>query len=138
MKISINRTMKIILVIACLMTAVIGFMVKLPSAFRPFDKELHTLFYFSAAAFLNLLFANRNIAIHLLFFGILYAFGISIEYAQAYSNKFFHTRIHGRYDPEDIRANLKGLLAFSAVWAVGVSLFFLYNKATVKEAVNES
>lgn len=126
------------LVIACFAAAVAGFMVKLPSAFRHVDKELHTLFYFSAAAFLNLLFANRNIAIHLLIFGILYVLGISIEHAQAYSNKFFHTRIHGRYDSEDVRANLKGLLAFSAVWAVGVSLLFLYHKATVKEPVNES
>jgi hypothetical protein len=106
MKLSLNIWTKIILVTVCFAVAIIGFMIKLPSSFRHFDKELHSLFYFIAAAFLNLLFANKKIAGHLFIFGSLYFFGVAIEYAQAYSNKLFHVRIHGRYDPEDVQANL--------------------------------
>jgi len=116
--------------------AIVGFMVKLPSGFKHFDKELHSIFYFFAAAFLNLLFTNKKIAVHLLIFISLYLFGISIEYAQAYSNNFFHARIHGRYDPGDVQSNLKGLIAFSICWIIYVVLLFVYNKATFKEVAN--
>jgi hypothetical protein len=53
-----------------------------------------------------------------LIFIVLLLFGISIEYAQAYSNKLLHSRIHGRFDPEDVWANTKGLIWFSGVWVV--------------------
>lgn len=33
--------------------SVIGFMVRLPKVFSPYDKELHSLFYFLAAGILN-------------------------------------------------------------------------------------
>lgn len=102
----------------CFGLAAIGFMIRLPAAFRQMDKELHALFYFSAAAFLNLLLANRRIGVHILIFICLFLFGLMIEYAQEYSNTFFRRRIHGRFDPEDIKANLKGLVAFSMVWLV--------------------
>ncbi len=137
MKLSLNKWTKIFLITVCFALAILGFMLKLPTQFRHYDKELHTLFYFSAAAFLNLLFSNKNIAIHLLIFGILYFFGVSIEYAQAWSNKFFEVRIHGRYDPEDVRSNLKGLIACSVLWIICVALLFIYNKATGKEVVNK-
>ena len=120
----------------CFALAIVGFMVKLPSGFKHFDKELHSIFYFFAAAFLNLIFANKKIVLHLLIFISLYLFGISIEYAQAYSNNFFHVKIHGRYDPEDVQSNLKGLSAFSICWIIYVAFLFVYNKATFKEVVN--
>ena len=129
-----NRT-KILLVSVCLALSILGFMIKLPSAFRHFDKELHSLFYFLAAAFFNLLFSNKNIARHLLIFGSLYLFGVSIEHAQAYSNKLFHVRIHGRYDPEDVHSNLKGLIAFSILWIMYVGLSFVYTKIKYKEVL---
>lgn len=136
MKLVFNNWMKILLMSFCFAIAIVGFMIKLPSAFRHFDKELHAVFYFIAAAFLNILFANKKIIIHLLIFTFLYFFGVVIEYAQEYSNKFFRKRIHGRYDIEDIQSNLKGLIAFSILWIVYVVILFVYKKATVKKIVD--
>jgi len=135
MKLPLNKWSKILLVSGCFAAAFVGFMVKLPTGFKHFDKELHSLFYFFAAAFLNLLFTNKKIAIHLLIFISLYLFGISIEYAQAYSNDLFHVRIHGRYDPEDVQSNLKGLIAFSICWILYVVLSFVFNKISAKGIV---
>jgi len=123
---------KIFLTIIFFIASIIGFMVKLPSGFRHSDKILHAAYYFIAAAFLNFLFSRKNILIHLLIFGCLYLFGVSIEYAQPWSNKFFHVRIHGRYDPEDIKYNLRGLMAFSVLWITIVGVLFVYQKATNK------
>jgi len=138
MKIPLSKGTKILLVCACFTISILGFLVKLPSSFRHYDKELHSLFYFFAAAFLNLLFANRNLFRHILIFGALYLFGISIEYAQEYSNKLFHIRIHGRYDIEDVQSNLKGLIAFSILWIVYTAILFGYNKGRFKEVANKS
>ena len=124
---------KIFLTIVFFAASIIGFMVKLPSGFRHSDKTLHAAYYFIAAAFLNFLFSNKNIWIHLLIFGLLYLFGISMEHAQSYSNKFFHTRIHGRFDPEDVKYNLRGLTAFSILWIAVVGFLFVYQKATNKD-----
>lgn len=124
----LQNSTKLILVILCLFVSVAGFLIKLPSGFRHVDKELHSLFYFLAAAFLNLLFVYKSVTRHALVFAVLYFFGIAIEYAQDYSNKFFHKRIHGRFDPEDVQANLKGLLFFSAVWIVYTAVLFAYGK----------
>lgn len=118
MKLSVSNWTKIFLVGTFLGLSILGFMIKLPSSFRHIDKELHALFYFLAAAFLNVLFADNKIHRHLLIFGILFVLGVTIEYAQEYSNKFFHKKIHGRYDKEDVQANLKGLIAFSIVWFI--------------------
>ncbi|NOT94496.1 hypothetical protein [Ferruginibacter sp.] len=137
MKSLLNNRTKILLVAACFALSIYGFMIKLPSAFRHYDKELHSLFYFLAAAFLNILFTNKKITIHLLLFGILYLFGMAIEYVQEYSNKFFHKRIHGRYDIEDIQSNLKGLIAFSLLWIIYVMLWYAYKKITIKNAVKD-
>jgi hypothetical protein len=111
-------------------------MVKLPAAFRHFDKELHALFYFFAAAFLNLLFAKKNIIVHLVIFGLLYVFGVGIEYAQEYSNTLLHKKIHGRFDIEDVHSNLKGLIACSIAWIIYVASWFVYKKAVIKKTVN--
>jgi VanZ family protein len=109
MKISLTAWQRILIVLAFLGVAVIGFMLKLPSGFRHIDKELHATFYFLAAAFLNVLFAKTKVVRHAIIFIALYVFGIAIEYGQSYSNKFFRTPIHGRFDPEDVQWNLKGL-----------------------------
>lgn len=79
---------KIFLVLLCFSIAVIGFMVKLPSGFKRFDKELHSIFYFSAAAFLNVLFAKKNLIKHIVVFISLYLFGNAIEYAKIIRTNF--------------------------------------------------
>lgn len=132
MRFHLNTGQKITILLACCILAFIGFMLKLPSAFRSIDKELHSLFYFFAAAFLNILFSVKNLLKHAALFAALYFFGIAIEHLQAYSNKFFHKRIHGRFDPEDVQSNLNGLIAFSIIWLIGVGVFFVYKKATSK------
>ena len=132
MKVLLTVWQRVLVVFICFAIAVIGFMIKLPSGFRHIDKELHATFYFLAAAFLNVLFAKSNLARHVLLFIALYVFGIAIEYGQAYSNKFFHRRIHGRFDPEDIQWNLKGLIAFSLLWLIYTTVILIYNKATLK------
>ena len=120
-----------VLVVVCFIVAIIGFMVKLPSTFRNMDKELHATFYFLAAAFLNILLAQKKFVRHALIFGALYLFGIAIEYAQAYSNSLFRKRIHGRFDPEDVQSNLKGLLLFSVLWIIAIVILSIYNKSRV-------
>jgi hypothetical protein len=107
----VSTSGKIIIVIICFILAVAGFLIKIPVPLRGNDKLLHTAFYFMAAAFLNFLFKKRHVVI----FIILALFGVLIEYLQQLSNKITRTRIHGRFDIEDIYANLKGLLLYSAI-----------------------
>lgn len=133
MGIKINNWVKFLLVSVCLVVSIAGFMIKLPPVFRGHDKELHAAFYFLAAAFLNILFANGRFTIHILLFAILYFFSVGIEYAQEYSNKLLRKRIHGRYDPEDVKQNLKGLIAFSVLWITFTLGWFVYKKITWKE-----
>lgn len=128
MKVKLSTWHKLFIAVSCFGIAIVGFMLKLPSAFRHMDKELHALFYFLAAAFLNILFAKRNLIVHLAIFGFLFAFGYCIEMAQEYSNKFFRSRIHGRFDPEDVEWNLKGLVYFSIFWVVYQGLRYLLRK----------
>jgi hypothetical protein len=125
---------KILLVIICFVVSIIGFMVKLPPVFRHIDKEMHTLFYFVAAAFLNVLFAGNKIIRHIIIFVVLLLLSISIEYAQEYSNTLLRKRIHGRYDPEDVKANLIGLVAFSILWFIYIAGRFIYRSGRKKEA----
>jgi len=124
----LNNGTKALLILLCLSLAVIGFLVKLPSNFRQIDKEFHSVFYFIAAAFINLLFVNKNFIRHIVISISLYLFGMAIEYAQEYSNKYFHKKIHGRYDIEDIQANLKGLVLFSIFWMLLIIILFVYQK----------
>ena len=119
---------KIILTLVCFGISIIGFMMKLPSVFRHYDKEMHTLFYFMTAAFLNFLFAERKFIKHVVIFIFLAFFGVAIEYAQEYSNKFFHNRIHGHYDIEDIKYNLYGLIIFSIIWIMYTIIVLGYGK----------
>lgn len=134
----LNNWTKIIISVFCFAVAIIGFMIKLPSGFRHYDKELHSLFYFLAAAFLNILFARKNIFYHILIFISLYLFGTAIEYAQEYSNKVFHNRIHGRFDIEDVQANLKGLIIFSVCWIIYALLSMLFFSKKSKDTDSSS
>ncbi len=132
-KVGLTAWQKALLVVICFAIAVYGFMIKLPSEFRHIDKELHALFYFLAAALLNILFAGTKILRHVIIFITLYLFGMAIEYSQEYSNKFFRKRIHGRFDPEDIQWNLKGLVAFSMLWLLCTAIILISKRATVKQ-----
>ena len=134
----LNNWTKFIITAVCFSAAIFGFMLKLPAVFRHHDKEMHSLFYFLAAAFLNILYAKRKLIWHVSIFVILYLFGVAIEFAQEFSNKFVRKRIHGRFDPEDLQWNLKGLIAFSLIWFFSMSLILIYNKATLKSDRNNS
>lgn len=125
-----STTSKIIIVIICFILAIIGFLIKIPVPLRGNDKLLHTVFYFLAAAFLHFLF-RKSLVIVLV---VLAVFGVLIEYLQQLSNKFTRTRIHGRFDIEDIYANLKGLLLYSAIALVfwGIRAMYNYSRADVK------
>lgn len=138
MKLFLNKKTSLLLAGLFLTFSIIGFMVKLPSAFRHFDKELHSLFYFLAAAFLNVLFAKKSFARHIAIFAFLYLLGMSIEYAQEYSNQFFRKRIHGRYDKEDVLSNLRGLIAFSVLWIIYVGLASFIKKTTTHSEADNS
>lgn len=138
MRIKLSTGQRILIALVCFAVAIIGFMIKLPSGFRHIDKELHAAFYFLAAAFLNILFAKTNLIRHAIIFAFLYLFGMAIEYAQAYSNKFFRKRIHGRFDPEDVAANLNGLIAFSLVWLVITVLVLIFRKSSATESSYKS
>jgi hypothetical protein len=122
---------KFFIILFCFVASVVGFLIKLPSAFRNIDRELHLLFYFLAAAALNILFSNQKIIWHVFIGFILFIFGLSIEYAQELSNKLLHVKIHGRFDPEDVKYNLLGLLVFSALWFV--YMVFRFIKKTWQE-----
>lgn len=130
-----NQT-KVVLLICFLAVSSVGFLIRLPSVFRHVDKEMHSLFYFLAAALLNLLFANKSITRHIVIFVSLYCFSMGIEYAQEYSNKLLHRRIHGRYDVEDVQANLKGLVLFSVLWCTYTVVVYLYNIFKLKKLKN--
>ena len=105
---------KIFLLLFLFMASCVGFMWKLPSAFRGHDKFLHAAFYFCAAAFLHFLFRKRALVI----LAGLFLFGVAIEWAQEYSNKVTGKRIHGRFDILDVYANSKGLLLYAGLWLV--------------------
>jgi hypothetical protein len=128
--------LKTFLLVSWLAVSVVGFMVKLPRTFRHYDKELHAAFYFLAAGFLNVLFANGKFVRHIIIFILLYLFSVSIEFAQEYSNKLLHKQIHGRFDPEDIKYNLRGLIAFSVLWVPYWIALKVYNKLSYKEVMD--
>jgi hypothetical protein len=118
MKLKLTTTQKIFITILVMGCSLVGFMIRLPGVFRNHDRQMHAAFYFIAAAFFTLLYAGRNFWIHIVVLVLLATFGIGIEYAQEYSNHLLHKRIHGRFDPEDVKYNIMGLLAFSAVWVL--------------------
>jgi hypothetical protein len=106
-----TASIKFSIVLACLVLATIGFLIKIPVPLRGNDKLLHTGFYFCAAAFFHLLFRKGLIIILL----TLALFGVLIEYLQPLMNKLTHSNIHGRFDKADIYANCKGLALYAGV-----------------------
>jgi hypothetical protein len=96
---------KVLLLIALIVTSVIGFMVKLPKPLRGFGFELHAAFYCLASIFLLILFPKRHF---LVLIGLIF-FGIIIEVFQHASNYILDKRIHGNFDPIDIQYNLIGV-----------------------------
>ena len=118
---------KLIITFFCFSIAIIGFMIKLPSVFRSYDKELHSLFYFCAALFLNLLFYKRLLII----FFFLLLFGVGIELSQQFSNRLFKRRIHGRFDIEDVYYNLIGLILFSIIWLFVSFMNYLFKNKKI-------
>ncbi len=107
---------KIIVLLMFFSIVIFCFMIKLPVLLRKIDLELHAIFYFIASLFLNVLFKVKKINTHLLIFGMLLLFSVLIEFAQEYSNILLNKRIHGRFDPNDIKFNLLGLFSFSTLW----------------------
>jgi hypothetical protein len=132
----LNNWTKVLLASIFFVFSIVGFLIKLPSFFSHTDKALHSIFYFFAAALLNILFVNKNTFKHVLIFILLYLFGVAIEYAQEYSNKLFHKRIHGHYDIEDVQANLKGLILFSILWMVYNATIYVYKSLKIKKVGN--
>ena len=111
-----NLYTRIVILIIAFVVAIYCFMIKLPVPFRKVDTELHALFYFSAAAFINILFLIKTIKDHILVLSLLFLFSALVEFAQEYSNSFYTKRIHGNFDPIDLRYNLIGLVCFSIFW----------------------
>lgn len=120
---------KVMILVVCFICSVIGFLMKIPVPLRGNDKLLHTGFYFCAAAFLHLLFRRGLIII----LACLAVFGVMIEYLQELSNKVLHKRIHGRFDIEDVYANLKGLAIYTVIAVV-----FLLLRAVVTPGKNDA
>lgn len=128
MDLKLSKTFKIVLAVVCILISILGFMLKLPRAFRGHDRAMHAGFYFLAAGFFNMLFAGKSLWRHGIIFVLLFVFSVAIEHAQEYSNTLLGRTIHGRYDPEDVKYNLKGLLYFSGVWLVWWVLSKLFKK----------
>ena len=111
-----SQKIKIALVLICFGISIYCFLIKLPIPLRKMDTELHALFFFSASAFLNILFLVRKLNNHLMIFGMLFLFSVLIEFSQEYSNPIVKRRIHGHFDPNDLKYNLLGLCCFSLLW----------------------
>lgn len=115
---AVIQNLKIVFVLAAFAIAIFCFMIKLPKSLRKIDSELHTLFFFSAAAFLNIIFLVKKLTIHFLIFGMLFTFSVLTEFAQEYSNSFVARKIHGNFDPSDLKYNLFGLCCFTILWLI--------------------
>ena len=111
-----NKSIFIILFFAC---SLIGFMVRLPFIFHSCDKLLHSLFYFAAAIFINILYPKRWYVTSM----GLTIFGIGIEFLQEYSNKLSlrisGKVVHGNFDIQDVKYNTIGLV-------IGTLCFFIF------------
>jgi hypothetical protein len=124
---NIPTSRKVLILTFFLLVSIIGLMIKLPPIFRSIDKEMHFLFFFFSAAFLNVLFGNGKVVPHIVIFIALLFFGYFIEHAQEFSNRFFAKRIHGNFDPEDLKYNIMGLSLFSVLWFFNATTFKLFH-----------
>ena len=136
--IKISDRIKYFTVAICIGLSCYGFLIKLPLPFRKIDTELHALFFFIAAAFLNVLFKTKKLNNHLLIFGMLFLFGSLIEFAQDYSNKLLHKKIHGNFDPNDLRFNLIGLTAFSIFWFIYYLITLIWKKNATRSILADN
>jgi hypothetical protein len=127
-----NTALKIVIVFLCLIFSLIGFLIKIPVPLRGHDKLMHAAFYFLAAVFLNLLFKKSQVLI----FIILAAFGALIEYLQQLANKITHSHIHGRFDKEDVYANMKGLIVYAGIAALYFSFSAFFRNGSKIEKIN--
>jgi hypothetical protein len=109
---------RIFLVLIAVIISFYCFLIKLPIPLRKMDTELHALFFFSASVFLNIIFRVKKLNTHFLIFGMLFLFSALIEFAQEYSNTLVKKRIHGNFDPVDLKYNLVGLTSFSVLWMI--------------------
>lgn len=116
---------KYLIVVVCFIISCYCFLIRLPIPFRHVDKELHAIFFFLAAVFLNILFKVKKLNSHLLIFGMLFLFGALIEFTQEYSNNLFHKKIHGNFDQQDLKFDLLGLLSFSIIWFLTLIVSFI-------------
>jgi len=123
------------LLILMVVLSTFGFMVKLPHVFRNHDTELHFLFFFCASLMINLLLKKEQYIYHIIIFVVLFCFGIGIEIFQPLSNLFFEKKIHGNFDPRDIKFNTLGLIFASAFWLAYIILKKILGDST---KVNES
>jgi hypothetical protein len=123
-----STTVKLIILFICFVLSLVGFLIKIPVPLRGHDKFLHGAFYFLAAAFLNILFKKRQVLI----FVLLALFGVLIEYLQPLCNKLTHSKIHGRFDIEDIYANIKGLVLYALLALIffGIKAIYKYSQTT--------
>jgi hypothetical protein len=131
MKLKLTVSQKLLIILFLFLIAIVGFLIKLPHVFRNYDKELHSLFYFSAALFLNVLFLKR----HLIIFFSLFLFSVGIEIAQGYTKKIFPKLKHGNFDKEDLYFNVMGLILFSIIWIFFSSLNYLLKKNKPKNHI---
>ena len=108
---------KIFILMSLIACSLIGFMVKLPRPFRGIGFELHAAFYVFASIFLLILFPKK----HLFILIGLMVFGVMIEIFQHASNFILDKRIHGNFDPLDIKYNLIGVfLVFVPFYGVKI------------------
>ncbi|MEI7735748.1 MAG: hypothetical protein WCI49_09780 [Ferruginibacter sp.] len=121
--------LKLLILASCIICSLYGFLIKIPVPLRGHDKLLHAGFYFGAAVFLNFLFQKKQVLIFIL----LALFGVLIEYLQQVSNKIMHSHIHGRFDKEDIYANMKGLFLYA-----GIALIYFAFAAILRTEKKES
>lgn len=119
--------------ILAVLIVIVLFMLKLPRVFRNYDKELHFLFYFYASFIISIFYVKKKLTNFFISIFSLLIFGIFIEYFQEYSNSFFKKRIHGRFDIEDIKYNILGLILFNSLWFMNyiiIKLKFIKNERT--------
>jgi len=57
-----------------------------------------------------------------LIFGLLFTFGALIEFAQEYLNVLLERRIHGNFNPIDLKYDLLGLVCFMMLWMVFIAM----------------
>jgi hypothetical protein len=96
---------KAFLLVFMIFCSLVGFMLKLPRPFQKIGFELHAAFYFFASIFLLILFPKKHV---LIFLGLVF-FGVLIEGFQHASNFILDKKIHGNFDPLDIKYNLVGI-----------------------------